>query len=42
MKPQAARRVLRDKKVKNPGRWTWPKNSPELKRVTALLKPAAK
>ena len=25
MKPRAARRILRDAKITNPGRWSWPK-----------------
>jgi hypothetical protein len=40
MKPRRARRILRDAKVKNPGRWTWAKGSADQKKVEKLLKDA--
>lgn len=38
IQPRLARRVLRDKKVKNPGRWAWLQGSTEMARITSLLK----
>lgn len=39
LKPRAARRVLRDAKVSNPGRWSWPKGKVPAT-VTKALKDA--
>jgi len=39
LKPRAARRVLRDAKVSNPGRWSWPKGKVPAT-VTKVLKDA--
>lgn len=38
VKPSAARKALRKAKVKNPGRWSWPKGSAEIKKVQDILK----
>ncbi|MFZ3324216.1 MAG: hypothetical protein WA190_17710 [Usitatibacter sp.] len=39
MEPRAARRLLRSSDVKVEGhRWAWKKNSPEIAKVTKLLK----
>ncbi len=39
MEPRTARRLLRNSDVKVEGhRWTWKKNSPEVAKVTKLLK----
>lgn len=38
--PRAARRALRNAKVKNPGRWSWPRGAVPAS-VTKLLKAAA-
>jgi hypothetical protein len=39
MEPRVARRILRNAKVKVDGeRWTWKKNSPDVAKVTKLLK----
>lgn len=38
--PRAGRRHLRNAKLKNPGRWSWPKGSAELKKAEATLKAA--
>ena len=39
MEPRAARRILRGSDIKVPGqRWTWKKGSPDIAKVTKLLK----
>lgn len=35
-----ARKILRKEKVKNPGRWSWPDKSADLKKVRDLLSKA--
>src|SRR3990167_2898058 len=38
LQPRAARRILRDSKLKHNGRWAWEKNSSDLTKVKSTLK----
>lgn len=42
LEPRAARRYLRQAKVKNPGRWSWPKGSGDIAKVKKVLTDAVK
>lgn len=37
LEPRAGRRILRNAKVKNPGRWAWEKGSADLKKAQKVL-----